>query len=228
MNGLLSCLSMRLLLIEDDVMLAQALMVGLRDAAYSVDWVSSGSAARLALAQEHYQALLLDLGLPECDGLTLLKELRHDSNAIPVVIITARDDLSTRVNGLDLGADDYLVKPFELDELLARMRAVIRRYAGQSSAVYHVGQLSLDPSNYQACFGNQVAILSAKEFALLQVLMLSPGKILSRSVLEERVYGWNEEVESNAIDFLIHGIRKKLGSDAIRNLRGAGWLVSKV
>lgn len=218
---------MRLLLAEDDVMIGEALLMALRDAAYSVDWTTSGSAALLALEQGQYQALLLDLGLPEYDGLSLLKQLRRVANVIPVIIITARDDLSTRIQGLDLGADDYLVKPFNLSEMLARLRAVIRRQGGQASSIYQVGQLSLDPSTYQATFAGQTAMLSAKEFALLQVFMLSPGQILSRSLLEERVYGWNEEVESNAVDFLIYGIRKKLGNGAIKNLRGAGWMVSK-
>lgn len=218
---------MRLLLAEDDAMIGEALVMALRDAAYRVDWVQSGSAALLALERGQHQALLLDLGLPECDGLAVLQQLRNFANAIPVIILTARDDVATRIQGLDLGADDYLVKPFNLSELLARLRAVLRRQGGQVSSVYRVGQLSLDTHTHEATFAENTARLSAKEFALLQVLMLSSGQILSRSVLEERVYGWNEEVESNAIDFLIHGIRKKLGNSAIKNIRGAGWMVSK-
>lgn len=218
---------MRLLLAEDDAMIGEALVMALRDAAYRVDWVQSGSAALLALERGQHQALLLDLGLPECDGLAVLQQLRNLANAIPVIILTARDDVATRIQGLDLGADDYLVKPFNFPELLARLRAVLRRQGGQVSSVYRVGQLSLDAHTHEATFAENTARLSAKEFALLQVLMLSSGQILSRSVLEERVYGWNEEVESNAIDFLIHGIRKKLGNSAIKNIRGAGWMVSK-
>lgn len=199
---------MRLLLVEDDAMLGEALVVALEDADYRVDWVNNTVSARSAIHSSQYQALLLDLGLPGQDGLSLLTELRFSQQHLPVIILTARDDLVTRVQGLDLGADDYLVKPFNMSELLARLRAVIRRYAGQTTNVYRVGLLSLDTTNHVAIFKNQEALLSLKEVKLLQVLMLAAGHILSRSVLEERVYGWNEEIESNAIDFLIHGIRK--------------------
>lgn len=199
---------MRLLLVEDDAMLGEALVVALEDADYRVDWVNNTASARSAIHSSQYQALLLDLGLPGQDGLSLLTELRFSQQHLPVIILTARDDLVTRVQGLDLGADDYLVKPFNMSELLARLRAVIRRYAGQTTNVYRVGLLSLDTTNHVAIFKNQEALLSLKEVKLLQVLMLAAGHILSRSVLEERVYGWNEEIESNAIDFLIHGIRK--------------------
>lgn len=218
---------MRLLLVEDDAMLGEALVVALEDADYRVDWVNNTASARSAIHSSQYQALLLDLGLPGQDGLSLLTELRFSQQHLPVIILTARDDLVTRVQGLDLGADDYLVKPFNMSELLARLRAVIRRYAGQTTNVYRVGLLSLDTTNHVAIFKNQEALLSLKEVKLLQVLMLAAGHILSRSVLEERVYGWNEEIESNAIDFLIHGIRKKLGSEVIKNIRGAGWMVLK-
>lgn len=218
---------MRLLLVEDDVMLGEALVVALEDADYRVDWVNNTASARSAIQSSQYQALLLDLGLPGQDGLSLLTELRFLQQHLPVIILTARDDLVTRVQGLDLGADDYLVKPFSMSELLARLRAVIRRYGGQTTNVYRVGALSLDTTNHVAIFKNQEALLSLKEVKLLQVLMLAAGHILSRSVLEERVYGWNEEIESNAIDFLIHGIRKKLGSEVIKNIRGAGWMVLK-
>lgn len=218
---------MRLLLVEDDAMLGEALVVALEDADYRVDWVNNTASARSAIDSSQYQALLLDLGLPGQDGLSLLTELRFSQQHLPVIILTARDDLVTRVQGLDLGADDYLVKPFNMSELLARLRAVIRRYAGQTTNVYRVGALSLDTTNHVAIFKNQEALLSLKEVKLLQVLMLAAGHILSRSVLEERLYGWNEEIESNAIDFLIHGIRKKLGSEVIKNIRGAGWMVLK-
>ncbi len=218
---------MRLLLVEDDAMLGEALVVALEDADYRVDWVNNTASARSAIHSSQYQALLLDLGLPGQDGLSLLTELRFSQQHLPVIILTARDDLVTRVQGLDLGADDYLVKPFNMSELLARLRAVIRRYAGQTTNVYRVGLLSLDTTNHVAIFKNQEALLSLKEVKLLQVLMLAAGHILSRSVLEERGYGWNEDIESNAIDFLIHGIRKKLGSEVIKNIRGAGWMVLK-
>lgn len=218
---------MRLLLVEDDVMLGEALVVALEDADYRVDWVNNTASARSAIQSSQYQALLLDLGLPGQDGLSLLTELRFLQQHLPVIILTARDDLVTRVQGLDLGADDYLVKPFSMSELLARLRAVIRRYGGQTTNVYRVGALSLDTTNHVALFKDQEALLSLKEVKLLKVLMLAAGQILSRSILEERVYGWNEQIESNAIDFLIHGIRKKLGSEVIKNIRGAGWMVLK-
>jgi len=218
---------MRILLAEDDPMIGQALVVALKDAAYSVDWVKNGQDAVLALQHNDHQALLLDLGLPKQDGLEVLSQMRAQGNKTPVLIITARDGVDNRIKGLDLGADDYLIKPFDLQELLARLRAVIRRQAGQATLVFNVGALQLDPGTHQASFEQNKDILSPREFSLLHVLMLSPGKIFSRVELEERVYGWNEEVESNAIDFLIHGIRKKLGSKAIKNLRGAGWMVNK-
>jgi len=218
---------MRILLAEDDPMIGQALVVALKDAAYSVDWVKNGQDALLGLQHNDHQALLLDLGLPKQDGLDVLSQMRAQGNKTPVIIITARDGVSNRIKGLDLGADDYLIKPFDLQELLARLRAVIRRQAGQATLVFNIGNLQLDPGTYQASFEGNTGVLSPREFSLLHVLMLSPGKIFSRVELEERVYGWNEEVESNAIDFLIHGIRKKLGSKAIKNLRGAGWMVNK-
>lgn len=218
---------MRILLAEDDLMIGQALVVALKDASYSVDWVRNGKEALLALNHPEHQVLLLDLGLPEQDGLEVLSQMRSQGNKTPVIIITARDSVDNRIKGLDLGADDYLIKPFDLQELLARLRAVIRRQGGQATLILNIGNLQLDPSSHQAIFEEKQAILSQREFSLLHTLVLSPGKIFSRNELEERVYGWNEEVESNAIDFLIHGIRKKLGSGVIKNLRGAGWMVSK-
>ncbi|MHB1630818.1 MAG: response regulator transcription factor [Acidithiobacillus sp.] len=216
---------MRILLVEDDRMIGEAITVALQDAAYAVDWVRDGETALRAIANQEHQAVLLDLGLPKLDGRAVLRKLRATGNTLPVIIITARDALADRVDGLDLGADDYLVKPFEMDELLARLRAIIRRQGGQAVPVLSNGLLQLDLSSREAQYGNAQVLLTAREFALLQALLLRPGTILSRAQLEERLYGWNEAVESNTIDFLIHGIRKKLGAEAIKNVRGAGWMV---
>jgi two-component system OmpR family response regulator len=206
-------------------MIAEAIVVALRDAAYAVDWVKDGLTAGLTLDHGEHQAVLLDIGLPKRDGLALLRELRKQGNRVPVIIITAREKVEERIEGLDFGADDYLAKPFDVKELLARLRAVIRRQGGQASAVLTNGPVSLDPVTREARCGEAVCILSAREFALLHALLLRPGAILARNDLEKRIYGWDEEVESNAIDFLIHGVRKKLGADVIKNVRGAGWLV---
>ena len=218
---------MRILLVEDDKMLAEALMLGLKTASYAVDWVDNGERAVLAAENHQYQALLLDLGLPKKDGLSVLAQVRKTGNKVPIIILTARDDLESRVQGLDLGADDYLSKPFHLDELLARLRAILRRQSGQASAVMGSGDLQLNPNTLEAAWQNQWQRLTAKEFSLLHKLMSQPGRIFSRLELEESLYGWNEEVESNAIDFLIHALRKKLDASAIKNVRGAGWLVPK-
>ncbi len=217
---------MRILLVEDDPMIGDALCVALRDAAYAVDWVQDGETALRVLSDSEHQAVLLDLGLPGQDGIEVLKKLRTNNDNIPVIIITARDALDDRVKGLDLGADDYLTKPFDFDELLARLRATLRRQGGQAASLLSNGIISLNPATHEAFKGNLTCLLSAREFSLLQALMLRSGTILTRSQLEESIYGWNEEVESNAVDFLIHGIRKKLGADAIKNVRGAGWMVN--
>jgi two-component system, OmpR family, response regulator len=218
---------MRILLVEDDPMIGEAVGIALRDAAYAVDWVQDGAAAERALASREQQAVLLDLGLPGRDGLEVLRRLRGQGHGLPVIVITARDAVEDRIKGLDLGADDYLVKPFDVGELLARLRAVVRRRGGQAAPVLSNGILSLDPSTREARRGDKLQVLSAREFALLHALLLRPGAILTRAELEERIYGWNEEVESNAVDFLIHGVRRKLGADAIKNVRGAGWRVDK-
>ena len=216
---------MRMLLVEDDRMIGEAITVALQDAAYAVDWVRDGETALRAIGNQEHQAVLLDLGLPKLDGRDLLRKLRATGNTLPVIIITARDALADRVDGLDLGADDYLVKPFEMDELLARLRAIIRRQGGQATPVLSNGLLQLNLSTREVQHGDAQVLLTAREFALLQALLLRPGTILSRAQLEERLYGWNEAVESNTIDFLIHGIRKKLGAKVIKNIRGAGWMV---
>ena len=216
---------MRILLVEDDPMIGEAISVALRDAAYAVDWVKDGAVASSTLEHAEHQAVLLDLGLPRRDGLEVLRRLRQAGNTLPVIIITARDGVDDRIKGLDFGADDYLVKPFDFNELLARLRAVIRRHSGQAASVLSCGRISLDTATHEARCGDTVDFLSAREFSLLHALLLHAGSILTRAELEEHIYGWNEEVESNAVDFLIHGIRRKLGAEAIKNVRGAGWMV---
>ncbi len=216
---------MRILLVEDDAMIGEAVSTALKDAAYAVDWVQDGKTALSTLDSAEHQVVLLDLGLPGHDGLEVLKRLRQAGRDLPVIIITARDGVDDRVSGLDLGADDYLVKPFDVNELLARMRAVIRRQSGQSSPILSNGYVDLDPATREATCGGVTALMSAREFSLLHSLMLRPGQILTRSELEELIYVWNEEVESNAIDFLIHGVRRKLGAGVIKNVRGSGWRV---
>lgn len=218
---------MRILLVEDDAMIGAAVQAALQDAAYAADWVQNGELALNALAAQHYDLVLLDLGLPGKDGLNVLVNVRNRDNPVPVVIITARDAVEERVRGLDAGADDYLVKPFDMAELFARMRAVVRRKSGTSNPVLSNGMLQLNPVTREVAVHGEAIRLSAREFSLLQALLLRPGAILSRSELEDRIYGWNEEVESNAVEFLIHSLRKKLGSDAIKNVRGVGWMVSK-
>ena len=218
---------MRALLIEDDPMIAAAIEIALRDAAYAVDLVRDGETAERVLRDGQHQVVLLDIGLPRRDGLSVLQRLRERGDRVPVLLITARDAAADRVRGLDLGADDYVVKPFDMDELLARMRAVVRRQSGQAAAELGNGDVRLDPATREARRGDLRVVLTAREFALLHALLLRPGTILTRAQLEDRLYGWNEEVESSAVDFLIHGVRRKLGADVIKNVRGAGWMVDK-
>jgi two-component system, OmpR family, response regulator len=218
---------MRVLLVEDDRMIGAAVVEALKDAAYAVDWVRDGDLAIEAIGGESYDIALLDLGLPMTDGLEVLKTVRAESRRLPVIILTARDALNDRIGGLDLGADDYLVKPFEIGELLARMRAVLRREGSGAQPVLTKGELRLDPATREARFLSEQAVLSAREFALLQALLMRPGTILSRAELERHIYGWSEEVESNAVEFLIHAVRRKLGAAAIRNVRGVGWMVDR-
>ena len=220
---------MRILLIEDDTMIADAVAGSLKDSGYAVDWINNGRTAVTAFGSQSYDLILLDLGLPGQDGLDVLQQLRGSGNPTPVLILTARDDLHSRLSGLDGGADDYLVKPFDMAELQARMRAVLRRHSGHSQTLLTNGALTLNPATYQVEVKgeNKPVLLSNKEFAVLQALMMRPGIILSRSDLEDKIYGWGEEVESNAVDFLIHALRKKLGKEHIQNVRGVGWLVAK-
>jgi two-component system, OmpR family, response regulator len=218
---------MRILLIEDDRMIGTAVQQALKDAAYAVDWVTDGETAIHVAESEVYELALLDLGLPKADGRDVLRRLRELGRKLPIIIVTARDSVDDRIDGLDLGADDYLIKPFEVRELLARMRAVLRREGSGSPPLLSNGKLSLDLATREVSFLGRTELLTAREFALLQALLALPGTILSRSELERRIYGWNEEVESNAIEFLIHTVRKKLGAAAIRNVRGMGWMVDR-
>ena len=218
---------MRILLVEDDALIGAAIEQALHDRAQAVDWVQDGTTALSVAAAENYSLILLDLGLPGKDGLTVLRELRQKKNSIPVIVITARDAVDDRIKGLDEGADDYLVMPFSISELQARMRAVIRRNQGTADPILSNGILSLNPATCEVTRGNGTFALSAREYALLHALLQRPGRLRSRADLEESIYGWNEEVASNAVEFIIHGLRKKLGKDAIKNVRGLGWMVNK-
>lgn len=219
---------MRVLLVEDDLMIGDAIQGALRDASYAADWVKDGHSALTTLACQHYDLVLLDLGLPGKDGFEVLAGIRVKENPIPLLIITARDGLDDRLRGLDGGADDYVSKPFQMAELLARMRAVLRRKGGTALPVLSNGVVSLDPVTREASIkGGSSHRLTNREFALLQALLLRPGAILSRAELEDRIYGWGEEVESNAIEYLIYVLRRKLGSEVIKNVRGVGWMVTK-
>lgn len=216
---------MRVLLVEDDPMIGQAMVQALADAAHAVDWVTDGGAGLAALRDSRYDLLLLDLGLGSLDGVDVLRAVRRQDEALPVMVVTAREHVDTRVDVLDLGADDYLVKPVELRELLARMRAVVRRKGGSGAPLLACGDLSIDPATRIAVFRAARCRLSGREFALLEALARRPGAILSRGELEERIYGWNQEVDSNTIEVLVHGVRRKLGADAIRTVRGIGYMV---
>ncbi|NCT82727.1 MAG: response regulator transcription factor [Comamonadaceae bacterium] len=214
---------MRLLLVEDDPMIGESLREALRRQGFAADWVRDGQAADAALSSERFDAVLLDLGLPRRGGLDVLKSLRARGDATPVLVMTARDALTDKVAGLDAGADDYLVKPFELDELLARLRAVTRRHGGRADTALAVADLRLDPATREVTRAGRPVLLSAREFALLQALLERPGAIVSRAQLEDRLYGWGEELESNAISVYMHQLRKKLGADLLHTVRGLGY-----
>jgi DNA-binding response OmpR family regulator len=216
---------MRLLLVEDDPMIGRAMGQGLRDAGLAVDWVTDGRAAELALANGVYDLAVLDLGLPGKDGMELLCELRARRDLLPVLIVTARDSVADRIDGLNAGADDYVLKPFDLDELVARVRALLRRHAGGATPLLECGGLSLDTVRREVRRNGEEMQLSAREFALLEALMQRPGAVLSRAQLEDAVYGWGEEVGSNAVEVHLHNLRRKLGAETIRNVRGAGYKV---
>ncbi len=217
---------MRLLLAEDDTMIGEAVREGLRRQGFAVDWVHDGIAAEQALLTEDYDACLLDLGLPRKAGLDVLRRLRERGSTLPVLVLTARDAITDRVDGLDAGADDYVVKPFDLAELAARIRAVTRRKGGRAQAAIEHGEVTLDPATREVRRNGELVALSPREFALLQALLEHPGRILSRPQLEERLYGWGEEVESNVVEVHLHTLRRKLGADFIRNVRGVGYRVA--
>ena len=218
---------MRILLVEDDLMIGETLSEALMDEAYTVDWVKDGRQAILTLKVQAYDLVLLDLGLPEIDGMGVLTAIRDAKLETPVLILTARDALQDRVKGLDAGADDYVIKPFELGEVLARMRVLIRRSQGKTDNQLSVGDLRLDISNKRVTIADKPIDITAKEFMLLQTFMLTPDKVLSKNQLEDSLYGWGMEVESNAIEFLIHSLRKKIGQDRIKNVRGMGWYIAQ-
>jgi two-component system response regulator QseB len=218
---------MRVLLVEDDRMIAEAVRTALDQDGHVTDWMADGAAALSVLTHSLFDIVLLDLGLPRKDGLTVLRQLRERGNTTPVIIITARDDVRTRVAGLDSGADDYVVKPFDLDELAARMRAALRRSAGRGDPLIEHRDLSLNPVTHEVRKAGATVTLSAKEFAVLEALLLRPGAVLSRAQLEDRLYGFGDPIESNAIEVYVHSLRRKLGSQAIRTQRGAGYFVPR-
>lgn len=218
---------MRILLVEDDPLLGDGVQAGLTQAGFGVDWAKDGVAADLALKTGQYAAVVLDLGLPRLSGLELLRRVRAAGNKVPVLILTARDMVGDRIKGLDGGADDYVIKPFDLHELAARLRALIRRSQGEAAPLLRVGEVELDPAAHRAVFRGRPLELSTREFALLHVLMLSAGHVLSREQLGERLYAWGEEIESNAIDVHIYHLRRKLAPEQIRTVRGVGYLMPR-
>jgi DNA-binding response OmpR family regulator len=218
---------MRLLLIEDDPMIGNGIHTSLRQNGYAVDWVRNGELADTVLATEHFDLVLLDLGLPGKDGIEVLRRLRSKKKNVPVVIITARDSIEERIKGLDAGADDYVVKPFDLDELAARVRSALRRGAGHADPEIEIMGVRLSPATREVTLHGESIILSAREYAIVEALMLRPGMILSRSQLQDRMYGWGEDVESNTVEVYIHSIRRKLGADFVQNVRGVGYFVPK-
>ncbi|CAM3497321.1 response regulator transcription factor [Paracidovorax anthurii] len=218
---------MRLLLVEDDTMIGEAVHDLLRAEHHAVDWVRDGEMADTALRTQSYDLVLLDLGLPRRDGLSVLRELRARKDRTPVLVATARDSVAQRVEGLDAGADDYVLKPYDLDELLARIRALARRAAGRAEPVYEHKGVSIDPATREVSVNGEPVVLSAREWAVLEPLIARPGRVLSRAQLEEKLYSWKDEISSNAIEVYIHGLRKKLGAELVLNVRGVGYMVPK-
>lgn len=219
---------MRLLLVEDDTMIGEAVLDLLRAEHYAVDWAKDGEMADTALRTQTYDLVLLDLGLPRRDGLAVLRDLRTRKERIPVLIATARDSIQQRIEGLDAGADDYVLKPYDLDELLARIRALMRRAAGRAEPVYEHKGVSINPATREVAVRGEPVVLSAREWAVLEPLLARPGLVLSRTQLEEKLYGWKDEISSNAVEVYIHGLRRKLGTEMIQNVRGVGYMVPKV
>ena len=218
---------MRILVVEDDALLGDALQAGLKQAAYAVDWVRDGMQADHALASESYAAVVLDLGLPRLSGLEVLQRLRQRHSTLPVLILTARDTVEDRIQGLDQGADDYLVKPFDLGELSARLRALIRRANGHVTPLLQVGGVELDPAGHCVTYQGEMVELSSREFTVLQALMLNAGRVLSRVQLEDKLYAWGQEVESNTVEVHIHHSRRKLYPSLIETIRGVGYLIPR-
>ncbi|MBE0623982.1 MAG: response regulator [Burkholderiales bacterium] len=218
---------MRILLVEDDKLLGDGVQAGLIQSGFSVDWVRDGVAAELSLKTGEYAGVVLDLGLPRLSGLEVLQRLRRGGDKVPVLILTARDRVEDRIKGLDGGADDYLVKPFDLHELAARLRALIRRSSGEAAPNLRVGEIELDPAARCVSFRGRPVELSVREFALLQELMLNAGRVLSREQLAQRLYSWGEEIESNAIEVHVHHLRRKLAPELLRTVRGVGYLMPR-
>ena len=218
---------MRLLLVEDDPMIGEAVQDLLRAEHYAVDWARDGDAADTALRTQAYDLVLLDLGLPQRDGLAVLRDLRARKNRTPVLVATARDAVAQRIEGLDAGADDYVLKPYDIDELLARIRALLRRSAGRGEPVFEHKGVSLNPATREATLDSQPVSLSAREWAVLEALIARPGALLSRAQLEEKLFSWKDDISSNAVEVYIHGVRKKLGNDFIQTVRGLGYVVPK-
>jgi DNA-binding response OmpR family regulator len=221
-------LKMRLLLVEDDPMIGETVLDLLRDDGYAVDWVRDGAMAETAALDQDYDLILLDLGLPRKDGLDVLRELRTRKCRSPILIASARDAVQQRIAGLDAGADDYIVKPYDLDELLARIRALIRRAAGRAESVYEHGNVRINTNTKEVTVENEPVTISAREWAVLEALLARPGLILSRAQIEEKLFAWKDEISSNAVEVYIHGLRKKLGADLIQTVRGMGYLIPKV
>lgn len=218
---------MRILLAEDDCMIGDAVRTALRQQGYAVDWVQNGQLADSVLSSEHFDLVLLDLGLPGKDGIEVVRSLRRRQCRTPVIIITARDGIEDRIKGLDAGADDYVVKPFSLDELAARMRSALRRSSGHPDPEIKIHDVTINPATREVHCKDQPIALSAREYAIIEALLLRPGAILSRAQLEERLYGWGDEIDSNAVEVHIHGVRRKLGADFIQNVRGVGYFIPK-
>lgn len=218
---------MRLLLVEDDKQLGDGICAGLALEGYTVDWVRNGSTAEETLRSGHFDLVVLDLGLPYRSGIDILKEMRVRGDTTPVLVLTARDTVADRIKGLDSGSDDYMTKPFDLDELSARIRALLRRSAGQTSSLITHGAITIDLAAHAVTLDGKLVEISPREFAILRILMNNTGRVLSRSRLEETLYGWETDVESNAVEVHIHRLRKKLGSNLIRTVRGVGYLIGK-